>query len=77
MNIPSFEYSVGLVFFRERKEAEERKRLGIEEPQEDEDEDVVMGDPFKAVDKKTLQKQVKIRGQSPLSTFFTRAQTVR
>ncbi|XP_071801200.1 uncharacterized protein [Asterias amurensis] len=44
---------------RERKEAEERKRLGIEEPQEDEDEDVVMGDPFKAVDKKTLQKQAE------------------
>ncbi|XP_022098135.1 ADP-ribosylation factor-like protein 13B isoform X3 [Acanthaster planci] len=43
---------------RERKEEEERKRLGVEAPPED-DEDVIMGDPFKPVNKEYLDEKAE------------------
>lgn len=45
------------LFDREKKEEEERKRLGIEKLPSD-DEDVLDGDPFKRVDINKLNEKV-------------------
>lgn len=50
---------------REKQEEEERKRLGIEN--KDSDEDVANGDPFKPLDLDTLKKKVGFGG---FSFFF-------
>ena len=45
---------------RAKKEAEEKKKLGITE-EEEEDEDVIMGDPFKKLDNKYFEDQVSAK----------------
>ncbi|XP_038059334.1 ADP-ribosylation factor-like protein 13B isoform X2 [Patiria miniata] len=42
---------------RERKEEEERKRLGQDAPPDEDEEDVIMGDPFKPVNKEYLDEK--------------------
>ena len=44
--------------YRERKEEEERKRLGEDAPPDEDEEDIITGDPFKAVTKEYLDEKV-------------------
>ena len=46
-----------LLYFRERKQAEEDARLGIVRTEDSDDEDIG-GDPFKRVDVEELKKKV-------------------
>ena len=55
---------------RAKKEAEEKKKLGITE-EEEEDEDVIMGDPFKKLDNKYFEDKVSLKSLLPKESLKT------